>query len=288
MDEGNFSFITIRFHETDLEAFDNFYKYLFLPYIQGNLLYISGIEYPDTAERHCHAVIKNTTSKDNSKVLQKIQNLYNSKKNKMLNTLIQNAIDVKSVTRYNPKSEESKYTSKQCAIGYILKQSKTVISTNISEEMLDECRVAYYHEAKVPFCEVKHNLEYKNLSKGNMLLHMWNAHKDNPTVKIRDLPSLMVARLNYSFLSCQSSIRSAKLELKLKIEDTGSDFAYKKICLAESVDMGEMPELADANMYHAHSDQIKVLLSKIEILENKNGFLQDEVLSLKERLKNKN
>ena len=58
---GNWSFITIRFHETDVVTFDHFTKFILTPYLISNEYYAIAIEHKDTSERHLHSVIKNTT-----------------------------------------------------------------------------------------------------------------------------------------------------------------------------------------------------------------------------------
>ena len=204
--ENPWSFITIRFHETDIEMFDHFVKYIFIPYLKTNYQYISGVEFPDTTERHLHAVIKNTTSKDNSKVRQKIHNMCLGKKNKLSNTILVNAIDVKPL----PTILDI-YTT----IGYVAKQSSTDIQTNLLSSQVEAGRTALYHETKAPLCQVEHNLEYKTLSKGNVLLHLYNAAKANPDIPLVQLPSFMVAYKKYSFYPLK--LKQVMLELKLKL-----------------------------------------------------------------------
>lgn len=211
---GLWSFITIRFHETDIKLFDHFVKMIFIPYIVKNESYIVGIEHPNSSERHLHAVIKNTTVKDNSKVRQKINTMINSKKNNIVNTLLSNALDVKSL----PKIVDI-YTT----IGYVSKQSSTLIITNIKEEFIDAGKVALYHETKEPICSVNNIIQYKNITKGNLLLHLYSCHVDNPLIAVEYLPSYMVKHLKYSFIGCKSLLRYALLELRLIIDNKKHD-----------------------------------------------------------------
>ena len=112
-------------------------------------------------------------------------------KNKLSNTILSNAIDVKPLSTILDI-----YTT----IGYVAKQSTTDIQTNLQTETIDAGRTALYHETKSPLCEVKHSIEYKTLSKGNVLLHLYSNAIENPDVPLRALPSFMVAYKNYSFI----------------------------------------------------------------------------------------
>lgn len=267
---GNWSFITVRFHETDLVTFDHFTKFILIPYLISNEIFHIGIEHEETSERHLHAVIKNTTSRDNDKVKQKINNLVKSKKNNIYNTITDNAVDVKPL-----KSNLDIYST----IGYVAKQSKTDVQSNIPTEEIDAGRKAYYQESKMPVAEVKNNLEYKSLSKGNLLLYLYDAHVRFPQISLKTLPSYMVKYMNVSFISCKSLLKYAMLELKLKI---GHD--EKEIDLANEFDIKDAEELISNNYDLVNSDNIKQLLTKIEILEFNNKNLQDENTSLKNKL----
>lgn len=202
---GNWSFITIRFHETDIKIFDHFVKCLFTPYILTNELYIIGIEFPELSARHLHAVIKNTTSKENSKVLQKITNLCTGKKNQLNNTILKNAIDVKRLP-----SVMDIYTT----IGYVAKQSKTDISTNMPPQEIEAGRNALYHETKVPLAHLENVYEHKQLTKGNCLNYLYDAHIRNPEVPISILPEFMVRHDKLSFVQlARPTITTALKEL---------------------------------------------------------------------------
>lgn len=270
--EKPWSFITIRFHETDLEMFDHFVKFIFTPYIVSNEQYICGIEHPETNERHLHAVIKNTTSKDNSKVRQKIHNMCLGKKNKLSNTILVNAIDVKPL----PTILDI-YTT----IGYVAKQSKSDIQTNLSASQVDSGRTALYHETKAPLCQVEHNIEYKTLSKGNVLLHLYNSAKLNPNIPLRALPSFMVAHLNYSFYPLK--LKQVMLELKLKLFPE----KYESIDLIDEFDYEETNLIIQDNHDLQNKEVIKQLLQEIEILKFQNNILTDENTSLKNKIKTK-
>jgi len=271
--KGNWSFITIRFHETDVVTFDHFHKFILIPYIESNETYLIGIEHPTTSERHLHAVIKNTTSRDNDKVKQKIKNLVKSKKNNIWNTITDNAVDVKPL-----KSNLDIYST----IGYVAKQSTTDIQSNIPEEEIDAGRSAYYHESKTPICQVENILEYKSLSKGNLLLYLYDAHIKHKDIPLKTLPSYMVKYMNVSFISCKSLLKYAMLELKLKI-----GYDEKSIDLENEFDKNDAEELIQNNYDLINSDNIKQLLTKIEILEFQNKNLQDENTSLKNKLESK-
>jgi len=268
--EKTWSFITIRFHETDLEMFDHFVKFIFTPYIVSNEQYISGIEHPGTNERHLHAVIKNSTSKDNSKVRQKIHNMCLGKKNKLSNTILVNAIDVKSL----PTILDI-YTT----IGYVAKQSKSDIQTNLSASQVDAGRTALYHETKTPICQVEHSLEYKTVSKGNVLLHLYNAAKLNPNIPLRALPSFMVAYLNYSFYPLK--LKQVMLELKLKLFPE----KYESIDLIDEFDYEETDLITQENHDLQNKDTIVQLLQQIEILKFQDKIKQDHILSLEQQIK---
>jgi hypothetical protein len=268
--DNSWSFITIRFHETDIEMFDHFVKYIFIPYIKTNQQYIIGIEFPDSNERHLHAVLKNTTSKDNSKVRQKIHNMCLGKKNKLSNTILVNAIDVKPLP-----SILDIYTT----IGYVAKQSTSDIQTNLPSETIDAGRTALYHETKAPLCEVKHNLKYKTLSKGNVLLHLYNNAIEHPDVPLRSLPSFMVAYKNYSFYPLK--LKQVMLELKCKLNPA----KYEQIDMIDEFDYDETDLITKENHDLQNKEIIKQLLQENEILKFQNSIMQDEIQRLENKLK---
>ena len=280
--KGKWSFITIRFHETDLEMFDHFCKNNFLPYISSNQYYLAGIEHPLSSERHLHAIIKNTTLRDNDKVKTKLSNMINSKKNKIYNTITANALDCKSV-----KQDEVSNT-----IGYIVKSGNTDISTNIPQEDIEYGRKEYLINMKDPVCQVDHILQYKNIAKGNLLLYLYDAHIKHKDIPIQYLPSYMVKYMNVSFIAVKSLLSYALLELKLKI---GSN--HEQIELSTEQDYTNMEGLP---FTYAH-DNLKYLqeqleiekfkneqnLLKIEKLEFENEKLQDALTTEKNKNKNK-
>jgi len=273
---GKWSFITIRFHETDLPLFDHFSTHIFLPYISSNEYYLVGKEHPSSSERHLHAIIKNTTVRDNDKVKQKLSNMLKSKKNKMYNTLLENALDCKAV-----QGSLDIYST----IGYIVKSSETDISTNLPQSEIEAGRVAYYHEAKQPVAQVDNVLEYKNIAKGNLLLYLWDAHIKHPNIKLSILPSYMVKYMNVSFGLCYKQLNYYLMELKLKLGGDENKILLKdEIDLSESSKEGYYPD--DCNYHHQYQDQVKTLLQKIEILEIRNQQLQDELLDVKNSKKN--
>jgi S-adenosylmethionine hydrolase len=288
--KGKWSFITIRFHETDLEMFDHFCKNHFLPYISSNQYYLAGIEHPLSSERHLHAIIKNTTLRDNDKVKTKLSNMINSKKNLIYNTITANALDCKSVKANSDKrttqSEEISRT-----IGYIVKSGNTDISTNIPQEDIEYGRKEYLINMKDPVCQVDHILQYKNIAKGNLLLYLYDAHIKHKDIPIQYLPSYMVKYMNVSFIAVKSLLSYALLELKLKI---GSN--HEQIHLQTEEDYTNMEGLP---FTYAH-DNLKYLqeqleiekfkneqnLLKIEKLEFENEKLQDALTT--QKIKNKN
>lgn len=273
--EGNWSFITVRFHETDLVTFDHFTKMILIPYILTNEYYVIGIEHPSTSERHLHAVLKNTTSRDNDKVRQKVNNLVKSKKNNIWNTIQANAVDCKSL-----KTTLDIYST----IGYICKQSGTDIQTNIPEKEIEAGRTAFYHESKTPVAQVDNVIEYKNIQKGNLLLYLYDAHIKYPNIKLRLLPSYMVKFMNVSFGLCYKQLNYYLMELKLKLGgDENRILLNDEIDLSEPSGSGLNPD--DCSYHHEYNDKMKDLLQKIEILEIKNKILQDELLSVKLQLK---
>jgi hypothetical protein len=249
---GKWSFITIRFHETDNEMFDHFSKHIFLPYISSNEYYLAGMEYPLSSERHLHAIIKNTTVRDNDKVKQKINNMIKSKKNKIFNTLLENALDCKAI-----QGSLDIYST----IGYITKSSKTDISTNISEQEIEAGKVAYYHEAKQPVAQVDNVLEYKNIAKGNLLLYLYDAHIKHKDIPLQYLPSYMVKYMNVSFITVKSLLSYALLELKLKIGGN-----HEQIHLQNELDYTNTEGLP----YTSSFDNINYLKEQIEIEKFKN------------------
>ena len=164
-------------------------------------------------------------------------------------------------------------------IGYVAKQSTTDIHTNLSDETVDAGRTALYHETKAPLCEVKHPIEYKTLSKGNVLLHLYNSAKENPNVPLRALPSFMVAHKNYSFYPLK--LKQVMLELKLKLNPE----KYEQIDLIDEFDYDETDLIHSENHDLQNKETIMKLLQENEILKFQNTIYQDEILSLKNKQK---
>lgn len=214
---GKWSLITIRFHISDLETFDYFVTHTFLPYAKENEYYHSGIEFPETSERHLHCVIKNTTVRDNEKVQKKIKTMIHTHKNKIYNTLTDNALDVKYLKTYKDISR---------SIGYICKQSATDIQTNIPQYEIDAGLVAYYQDAKIPFAVVDNIYEHKQVSKGNLLNYMYDANIKHPTIPIHLLEEFMIQHMKISFVNISTQQKTqVKKELVLI---TTSDKEYSQ------------------------------------------------------------
>lgn len=292
LSEGQWSFITIRFHETDMVLFDHIYNSILVPFFKKNEYYITGIENPGTTERHCHCVIKNTTCRkkygnvykfENNKVQDKINTIITSKKNILYNTLPQNALDCANLPEL---------TDKEHSIGYIRKQLNTDIQTNIPEEAIDYCRQSYILQSKKIVCPVDNPIEYKNLSKGNMLLYLYDAHVKFPDINLNSLPSYMVKYMNVSFISCKSLLNYALLELKIKISSDKKVIDKINLCREEDfTDCENLPYSSNYDNIKYLQEQIEIEkfnnsrnLLKIEKLQLQNEKYQDEILSLKNKI----
>lgn len=287
--KGKWSFITIRFHETDLEMFDHFCKNTFLPYISSNQYYLAGIEHPLSSERHLHAIIKNTTLRDNDKVKTKLSNMINSKKNLILNTITANALDCKSV-KANSDTRTTQAEEISRTIGYIVKSGNTDISTNIPQEDIDFGRKEYIIKMKEPVCQVDNVLQYKNIAKGNLLLYLYDAHIKHKDIPLQYLPSYMVKHMNVSFITVKSLLSYALLELKLKIGGN-----HEQIHLQNELDYTNtegLPYTSSFDNINYLKEQIEIEkfknqqnLLKIEKLEFENQKLQDALTSEKNKSK---
>jgi REP element-mobilizing transposase RayT len=208
-DKYNWSLITINFHPTDTDCFENFLETVYKPYIKNFPLYINTIEYPDTPNQHLHTVIARPKTLDNAKVLQKLTGKRFTKNLKLNNTNIKNAIDCQTLSTVSDIYQ---------SIGYCVKQREKILFTNIPDEDLEVCYKSYIYASKDVICKVDHALEYKSVSKGDLLLYLYDAAKKFPDIPIPELPAYMVAKLNFSFIPVKSLLNYALLELRLKLK----------------------------------------------------------------------
>jgi len=208
-DKYNWSLITINFHPTDTDGFEYFLNTKYKPYIQEFPIYINTVEYPDTPNQHLHTVIARDKSLDNKKIEQKLKGKRFMKDLKLNNTNNKDAINVKALT-----TVADIYQS----IGYCVKQREKILFHNIEESDLEMCYKSWLYASKDVICKVDNVLEYKNVSKGDLLLYLYDTAKKFPNIPIPELPAYMVAKLNFSFISVKSLLRYALLELRLKLK----------------------------------------------------------------------
>lgn len=214
-DQYNYSLITINFHPSDSDSSEYFLENIFKPYIATFPIYILVTEYPNSIEQHIHAVIARPKELDNSKVLQKITGKRFLSKLKLNNTQIKNAVDCKAL---------STITDFYQSIGYCIKQVKIDSTfTNICKSDLEMCYKSWLYVSKQLLCKVDNMLEYKSITKGTLLMYLYDAAKKHPEVPISELPSFMVAQLNFSFIGVKSLINYSLLELKLKLSPIQSN-----------------------------------------------------------------
>lgn len=235
----NWSLITINFHPTDSDASEFFLETKFKPYIQDFPIYINAIEYPDSQSQHYHCVIARDKNLDNAKILQKLSGKRFIKSLNLNNTIAKNAIDCKPLS-----TTADIYQS----IGYCLKQPENILFTNILETDQQICYKAWLYASKEVLCKVDHVLEYKSVSKGDLLMYLYDTAKKYPDIPIPELPAYMVAKLKYSFISVKSLLNYSLLELRLKINPN----------LTEKINLQEETN----DHYGAYED-----MSKIEIIE---------------------
>lgn len=231
-------------HSTDVEAFQVHYEVYFKPFLQTNYTsYLSVIEYPNTSERHLHAVIgseKGVKAQDTDKVKMK---LYRNLKNMdLLNTDLKHAIVVKDMN--DPKTLYS-------GIGYLLKSDEPTILTTFNKEELDTALKAYYLFSKKPHHTLTDLLEYKMIPKGDYLAYLYDHYKKHPELNINCLEAHMIEHTKVSMGHIPLATKKAyrlELELKLHIRNSlhtdilNEETGYSDDWTADDHDFNNMPK----------------------------------------------
>lgn len=247
-DKYNWSLITINFHPTDMDGFQYFLETIYKPYIKEFPVYINTIEYPDTPQQHLHTVIARDKSKDNAKILQKITGKRFTKDLKLNNTEKDKAIQCDALS-----TVADIYNS----IGYCVKQREKILFHNIPEDDLEMCYKSWLYASKDVICKVDNVLEYKNVSKGDLLMYLYDTAKKYPDIPVSELPAYMVAKLNFSFISVKSLLNYSLLELRLKLNPE----TYQKINLQEETNdhYGQYEEMSKIELIKLCEEQQKTI-----------------------------
>ena len=169
----NYAMITINYHPTDMDDYKLFFNTILLPYAMTASIYFITTEYKDTQNEHCHIILsygENESIRDFDKIKRKLkskkvtQNLL-----KLTNTKLEHAIKVDKVN--------STVFDKYKSIGYLLKHgSENLISNVKDQKILDMVYQSYITAMKKPIVQVEHQLQYKTIGKGELLLHMYDEH----------------------------------------------------------------------------------------------------------------
>lgn len=238
-DKYNWSLITINFHPSDTDSFEYFLETIYKPYIKDFPLYINTVEYPDTPQQHLHTVIARDKKLDNSKILQKISGKRFTKSLKLNNTNTKNAIQCVALSTVSDVYQ---------SIGYCIKQRENILFHNFEDPDLEMCYKSWLYASKDVICKVDNVLEYKSVSKGDLLLYLYDTAVKFPDIPVPELPAYMVSKLNFSFISVKSLLNYALLELRLKLNPE----TYERVNLQEE--------------YSEHNGDYETM-SKLEIIK---------------------
>lgn len=286
----NFSLITIRFHPTDMESFDFFYKSIFLPnFVFKCPIYCGTIEYDKTLDRHLHFVLGYTRNEwtENDKLRTKLNSMKNYKVLNIKNTEFEGkGINCKTLNKYTPDTDENneeenkknflKSVAVLKSIGYCLKEDNKNYITNLSDKDLETAYQSYIFTCKKPIGTLKHIDEHKILSIGNVRSYMYDTFMED-NFDIGDLPlleSYMIQHKNVSFVKISKQQKSQVLkELELKV--TNDKMLYKnfKTDTEEFLDQSLDIEAEYDGYINPKSEMIKEIIylrKKLQLQEKKN------------------
>lgn len=204
----NFGLITINFHPSDMDQFNNFLTTYFLPYIIEAPLYALTTEFNTSLSRHLHCVVG--YDKKFARDIYTIKNKLNAKKVKLNLIKIYNtdecAFDVKTIQddtkdeKVELEKRDTKWGHIFTSIGYCVKQGTGYLQTNIKDtELLEQSRLSYINKMKKPIVSLDNNYEHKQLSKGNILNHLYDASIKHPEIPIIQLENYTIKHMKYSY-----------------------------------------------------------------------------------------
>lgn len=278
----NFFLITINFHPTDIEAFDFFYKTIFLPNFAFKCqIYCGTIEYDNTLNRHLHFVLGCT--KDIFQEADKLRTKLNGEKIKKIlkikNTEFEE-IGIKVDGLNKPKKDKPnphfiKSVEVMKSIGYCLKEDNKNYITNLSQEDLETCYQSYIFSCKKHIGMLDNNLEYKLLSTGNLLSYMYDSYKKSK-MDIADIPMLeayMIQHHKLSFIKITDKQKTQALkELELHITENPREYQKYKTDTEQYLSQSKDIEAEYEGYINPQAQMIKEILylrNKVEVLENK-------------------
>jgi len=256
----NWSLITINFHPTDTDAFEYFLNTTYKPYVKQFPIYINALEYPNTLYQHLHTVIARPKTLDNAKLRQKLSGKRFLKDLKLYNTKDINALDVKSLDTFADVCQ---------SIGYCNKQRTTILfHSDIPQTDIDICYKAWLYSSKDVIHKVKHVLEYKNVSKGDLLLYLYDYHIEHPEIPLCMLESHLIANTKLSLAQIPLSIlRAVRIELKLKLKlksthlfDYIENITHNEILPLDNTEYMELPKyqlIEEINKLRAQNEELK-------------------------------
>lgn len=243
LNQLNFSLITIRFHPTDMKAFDFFYNTIFLSnYVYKCQVYCGTIEYDKTLDRHLHFVLGYTRNEwsDNDRLRRDLNGMKNYKVLKIKNTEFESCgINCKTLNKYSPDKDEPedkllkdnfiKSVAVMKSIGYCLKEDNKNYITNVSKKDLEKSYQAYIFSCKKHIGLLDNDLEYKILTVGNLLSYMYDSFKKSD-MDLDDLPMLeayMIQHHKLCFLKITDKQKTQALK-ELELHITKNPHEYKK------------------------------------------------------------
>lgn len=230
-----FAFITINYHPTDIDSFNVFFNSIFLPYIKGAEIYCCSTEYDGTAQRHLHCVLGYTSKfapsvdrikqrLSGKKILAKLDKIYNTKD--------ENAFE------FEPIAKEDTFEIYKTT-GYCMKCSPEHLYTNMLKEDQDACYKAYLYSESKPIAPINHQIEHKQVSKGNLLSYMYDSYVkgDFTPSEIPVLESYMIQHCKLSFVNISQNQKCQALrELSLRLSENKNEYVKYKTDGYENID----------------------------------------------------
>lgn len=278
----NFFLITVNFHPTDMEAFDYFYKTIFLPnFVYKCQLYCGTIEFDNTLNRHLHFVLGCT--KDIFQEADKLRTKLNAEKIKKVlkikNTEFEEVgIQVDGLNkpkRNKPDPHFIKSVEVMKSIGYCLKENNQNHLTNLKTDDLESCYQSYIFSCKKSIGMLDNDLEYKLLTIGSLLSYMYDSYKKSE-MDITDIPMLeafMIQHHKLSFIKITDKQKTQALkELELHVTENPNEYKKYKTDTEQYISQSKDIEKEYDGYLNPQAEMIKEIVylrNKVESLENK-------------------
>ncbi len=265
-----FAFITINYHPTDIESFNIYLTTIFLPYIKQSEIYNLSTEYDDTAQRHLHCVLGYTN--DFATSLDKIRQYLSGKKR---------LAPLHKIYNTNENAFQFDYISKDDTfdvyktIGYCFKSAPENYYSNMSQSDIDACYKAYLYSESKPIAPINHNIEHKQISKGNLLAYLYDSYKksDLEPYELPVLEAYMIQyhKLSFINISDKQKIQGLK-ELKLRISENPTAYQDYKTDGFENL-YSENPDDIEEE-FNQYFNPKQEMIKQILYLRNKVQYLE--------------